>query len=175
VRWSAWGPAIGLIIAPFVYWVAFRAESMAVASVLLIIGGSLLMLFYGPTVAMVSNMLEPRMRATGAALFGVTYTLVGSGMGPTFIGFMSDRFATSAFTGADYRAACLGISRTSPGNGQLVVACRDAAALGVGHALSLVVCVFFVAAGCYLLASRTLGRDLFSPRPTKPAPQDHKP
>jgi predicted MFS family arabinose efflux permease len=161
-RWSAWGPAIGLLLAPFVYWLAFRAQNMAAASLLLIVGGSLLMLFYGPSMAMVSNLLEPRMRATGAAVFGMAYTLLGFGLGPTFVGFVSDRFASAAF-GAAYRSTCIAGGHAELGHSHVAAACQHAAATGVAQALNVVVCIFFVSGTCYLLASRTLRRDLFLP------------
>jgi hypothetical protein len=119
------------------------------------------MLFYGPTLGMVANMLEPRMRATGAALFGMLYTIIGSGLGPTFVGFVSDRFATTDFSGGNYRALCFGQHRSAPRAKPLMDMCSDAAAAGVGQALMTTVAVFFVASLCYLLAARTLRRDMF--------------
>ena len=47
------------------------------------------------------------MRATGAALYTMIYTMIGAGLGPTFVGFVSDRLAARAFAG-DYAAACPG-------------------------------------------------------------------
>lgn len=70
-RWPAWGAAIGLFIAPFSYWIAFNAATPALGTVLLIISGCFLLLYYGPTIGMIQNLLEPRMRATGAAVFGM--------------------------------------------------------------------------------------------------------
>ena len=162
-RWPAWGAAAGLFAAPFLYWLAFAAHGLAAASLLLVLAGSLLLLFFGPTAGMIQNMLEPRMRATGAALYAMLYTLIGSGLGPTFVGYVSDRFAARAFGGAGYTTVCLA-GRSGPRlQAHVASACADAAARGVQLALSLAVCVFFVAATFYLLASRTLVRDLYEP------------
>ena len=49
LRWPAWGAAIGLGVAPFLYWLAFAAESRFAASILLVLAGSTLLLFFGPT------------------------------------------------------------------------------------------------------------------------------
>ena len=107
LRWPAWGAAIGLGLAPFLYWLAFAAESRFAASILLVLAGATLLLFFGPTTAMIQNLLQPRMRATGAALYTMLYTMIGAGLGPTFVGFVSDRLAARAFAG-DYAAACPG-------------------------------------------------------------------
>jgi MFS family permease len=160
-RWPAWGAAIGLFIAPFSYWIAFNAASPTAGTILLIVSGGFLLLYYGPTIGMIQNLLEPRMRATGAAVFGMLYTLVGYGGGPTFVGWMSDRFATSAFDHGDYLARCRAIKTTLPTANELQHACAAAAATGVRSALMCAVCVFFLAAVMFLLAARTLRRDYY--------------
>ena len=159
-RWSAWGPAIGLCTAPFLYWIAFNAASAALGTVLLIVAGSFLLLFYGPTTGMIQNLLEPRMRATGAALFGMLYTIIGSGLGPPFVGWMSDRFAGMRFAGS-YLAQCPGgraVAGAAPGVDR---ACAEAAAEGLKLALMTSVGVFFVAGACFLIAARSIRGDYY--------------
>jgi predicted MFS family arabinose efflux permease len=160
-RWPAWGAAIGLFIAPFSYWIAFSAASPLLGTVLLVISGCFLLLYYGPTIGMIQNLLEPRMRATGAAVFGMFYTLVGYGGGPTFVGWMSDRFASSAFQGGDYLTQCHAMKAGAQAVDALQHACAAAAATGVRSALMSAVCVFFIAGAMFLLAARTLRRDYF--------------
>lgn len=160
-RWPAWGAAIGLLIAPFSYWIAFNAPSPMSGTVLLIVSGCFLLLYYGPTTGMIQNLLEPRMRATGAAVFGMLYTLVGYGGGPTFVGWMSDRFAASAFPGGDYFGRCHSLKAAAHAAGGLDRACAAAAAVGVRSALMSAVCVFFLAAAMFLLAARSLRRDYY--------------
>lgn len=160
-RWPAWGPVIGLWTAPFLYWIAFSAHSSALGSVMLVAAGSFLLLFYGPTVGMIQNMLEPRMRATGAALFGMLYTIIGSGLGPPFVGWMSDRFAAMRFAGGSYLYQCPG-GRAITGAGPLLdQSCASAAAEGLKLALMASVGVFFIAGACYLIAARTIRRDYY--------------
>ncbi|NMN04747.1 MULTISPECIES: spinster family MFS transporter [unclassified Novosphingobium] len=164
-RWPAWGAAIGLLIAPFSYWIALNAASPITGTVLLIVSGCFLLLYYGPTTGMIQNLLEPRMRATGAAVFGMFYTLVGYGGGPTFVGWMSDWFATRAYGAADYLARC---PAARPGMGALDAAhqaCAAASASGLRSALMASVCVFFIAAVMFLLAARTLRQDYFVAEP----------
>jgi predicted MFS family arabinose efflux permease len=161
-RWPAWGAAIGLAVAPFVYFIAFNAQDIIAAAVLLILAGVMLMLFYGPTSGMIQNLLEPRMRATGIALFTLFYSLVGYGLGPVFVGFVSDRMAEGAY-GSDYFADCPGGIAPEGADAALTAACSGASAAGVQQALLVAVCVFFVAALFFLLAARSLREDAYDP------------
>ena len=159
-RWPAWGPVIGLWTAPLLYWIAFNAHSAALGSVLLVVAGSFLLLFYGPTTGMIQNMLEPRMRATGAALFGMLYTIIGSGLGPPFVGWMSDRFAAARFSGS-YLAQCPGGRAALGAAAGIDQACAAAAADGLKLALMASVGIFFLAGVCYLIAARTIRSDYY--------------
>ncbi|WP_119081359.1 spinster family MFS transporter [Altererythrobacter sp. B11] len=156
-RWPAWGAAAGLVIAPPLYWIAFSTESLVLGTILLIVAGSSLLLYYGPTQGLIQNMLEPRMRATGIALFSILYTIFGYGLGPTFVGWLSDRYAAGDYAGpGDYLAQChdtkAALARAAGGTDY----CALAASHGVQAALMTSVSVFFVAALCFLIASRTL-------------------
>ncbi len=161
-RWPAWGAAAGLLVAPFLYWMAFTTRSPYLGTPLLILAGSVLLLYYGPTQGLIQNMLEPRMRATGVALFSILYTIFGYGLGPTFVGWLSDRFAGQSYTGAgDYLAQCHGTKAALSAHASLPDPCATAATYGVQSALMTSVCVFFVAALCFLLASRSLRQDYY--------------
>jgi MFS family permease len=162
-RWPAWGAAFGLLSAPLVLALAFSIHDLTIASCLLVVGGSLLFLYTGPTQGMIQNMLEPQMRATGIALFFLLFTLIGSGLGPPFIGFVSDRFASASFTQGDYLTQCAGGRAVVDILQSVQQACADAAALGVRRALLASICIFFASGVCYLLASRTLRDDLYDP------------
>jgi len=162
LRWPAWGAAIGLGFAPFLYWLAFAAESRLAASVLLVLAGSTLLLFFGPTTGMIQNLLPPRMRATGAALYAMIYTMIGAGLGPVAVGFFSDLLAARSFAG-DYEAACPAGLPPPGAAPEIARACADASATGVQQALMLSVAVFFLSSLLFLLASRTLRADLYDP------------
>ncbi|WP_052508053.1 spinster family MFS transporter [Sphingomonas hengshuiensis] len=160
-RWPAWGAAIGLAIAPFLYWIAFNTQSVLWGSVMLCISGAALLLFYGPTLGMIQNLLEPRMRATGAALFAILYTIFGSGLGPTAVGWLSDHFASGVFTGGDYLAQCHGGKAAIAAAKGALDPCAIAATHGIKTALMAAVCIFFAASLCYLIAARTLREDFY--------------
>ncbi|PQA86878.1 hypothetical protein CW354_15500 [Marinicaulis flavus] len=159
-RWPAWGAAIGLSIAPFFYFAAFNVHNITLATILLVIAGSMLLIFYAPTSGMIQNLLHPRMRATGAAMFAMLYTMIGSGLGPTFIGWVSDLMATGAFDG-DFHAACPGGVAIAGASASAVTACLEASALGIQRALNVAVCIFFIAALLYFFASVRLRNDFY--------------
>ena len=160
-RWPAWGAAIGLFLAPFLYWVAFSAQSVAAGSILLTAAGAALLIYYGPTLGMIQNMLEPRMRATGAALFAILYTIFGYGFGPTTVGWLSDRFAAADFAAGNYRIACHGSAAALRRAASASDACAIAAMHGVRSALMVAVSILFVAGLLYLFAATSLHRDYY--------------
>lgn len=160
-RWPAWGAAAGLFTAPFLYWIAFNAQSVVSGSILLTVAGVALLIYYGPTLGMIQNMLEPRMRATGAALFAILYTIFGYGLGPTTVGWLSDRFAAADYATGNYLTACHGSNAALRRAASATDACAVAAMHGVRSALMVAVSVLFVASILYLLASRSLARDYY--------------
>ncbi|GAA0319656.1 MFS transporter [Sphingomonas oligophenolica] len=160
-RWPAWGAATGLAIAPLLYWIAFNIHSVLWGSVMLCIAGATMLLYYGPTLAMIQNLLEPRMRATGAALFAILYTIFGSGFGPATVGWLSDHFAQSAFAGGNYLAQCRGGKAALLAAKSLGDPCAVAATYGIRSALMSAVCILFAASICFLFASRTLRKDFY--------------
>jgi len=160
-RWSAWIAIVGLFFAPILYYFAFRMESLAAATIALTAAAAVLLLFYGPTLGMIQNLLEPKMRATGMALWSVFYTLVGSSVGPPIVGFLSDRFAQRAFGTQSFVATCPGGVAPKGAAQTLVDACASASAVGIQQAMSIIVCSAFIACFCYFMASRTLKEDLY--------------
>jgi predicted MFS family arabinose efflux permease len=159
-RWSAWGPVIGLTLAPLFYISAFHAEGLGQTAALLLAGGALLLCFYTPAIGMIQNMCPPHLRAQAAALYSTFYSLFGLALGPTFIGFTSDHFAARHFAGA-FKAECVGGVGARGASAALSAACRQASSEGLRDALSVGVLVFLWAAIHFLIASRTYRRDLY--------------
>jgi len=160
-RWSAWGPAIALSLAPWVYIAAFHADGLAATAALLLAGGSLLLCFYAPAIGMIQNMCPPHLRALAAALYSTLYSLFGLALGPTFIGFTSDHFAARHFIGGSFATQCAGGAGAKGAAAALSAACRQASSEGLRDALSVGVLVFLWAAVHFALASRTYRQDLY--------------
>jgi MFS family permease len=168
-RWPAWVAAFGLALAPVVYFFALTTPSIAAATVLLVIAGAMMMMFYGPTSGMIQNMLEPRMRATGAAMFTMLNTFFGSVLAPPLVGFGSDLLAAQAFQG-DFAQQCpkgLAPEGAAP---DIVQACASASAAGVQQALMIAVCATFVACISFLMATRTIRQSLYEAKPAPHTP-----
>ncbi len=158
-RWPAWGASIGLAVAPFLLWAALGATDLRAAIILLVAGGTSMLIFYAPTSGMIQNLLEPRMRATGIACFTLCYTLVGSGLGPVFVGFLSDQIAGSHYQG-DFLSACPGGVAPVGSGADLFSACTEASSWGVKKALQYVLLVFFISSASYAMASRYMRANL---------------
>jgi hypothetical protein len=83
--------------------------------------------------------MEPRMRATAAALVAIMTNLIGASLGPLLVGGLSDHFA---------RLACGGAR------------CSGASAVGLQWAFMATALIYLWAAAHFALAARTLRRDL---------------
>jgi hypothetical protein len=115
--------------------------------------------YWTPTLALGANLVGASMRASSMFVFNFILGLVGIGLGPTVVGFVSDRFARSAFTVGDY-AMC---PRGRPSIGVLdafAQSCANAQATGLRHALMLISLTCVWAGIHYWLASRTIRKDL---------------
>ena len=157
IRWYAWAPALGCSVAFPIYLLAF-SQHTAIASVSFIFIGYLMMSFYfAPTFAVVQNLVEPRMRASASALLFLAINTMGQGVGPVFMGFISDLNARRAFGIGDYHHLCPPAPHASA---QIVAACARASTQGLQHSSMIVSAFYLVAAVIYVVASRSLKRDV---------------
>jgi hypothetical protein len=126
-----------------------------------IAGGCLAaMIHYGPSIGLIQNLTPVNMRSSAAAIFAMFYALAGTGIGPTFVGFASDRIAASSLGQPGYLEVC----RPGATAAEMLAACAQSARTGLIGALTLCVLAYAVAAIFYALATRTLRADLSRPR-----------
>ncbi len=83
-------PGICLLIAAPLYIFAITRENIAVLLVVMTIAALFQYTYLGITSGTFQNLLHPRMRATGAAVLGAIYGLIGQGLGPLGLGMLSD-------------------------------------------------------------------------------------
>ena len=164
-RWSAWGPAIGLACAAPLYMLAFNQRTLSGTVILLLTAGMALLCYYGPALGMIQNMVGPRMCATAAAVYAVSYGLLGLGLGPTFAGYLSEglarrSFAAGSFTAGSFAELCRGGRAAAGAPSDLVQACARASAEGLQGSLTAIMVVFLLAALAFLLAARTYRDDI---------------
>ena len=162
-RWSAWGPAGALVVAAPLYLAAVMSTRTGPFLGLIWLANFVLISFFAQSVATAQNLVGPRMRALTSALLFMIANLVGAGLGPTALGMASDFFGSRAFGAADFLTSCPGGHAALSATHALDLACRAASARGLRDALACVQFFYFWAAVHYLLAARTLKKDLYAP------------
>ncbi|MDF1764827.1 MAG: MFS transporter [Gammaproteobacteria bacterium] len=92
-RWYVWIPAIvGFIGVPF-FVAVFTIESTYAALILSCIPGTLINVYLGNSIATSHALVGARMRAMASAILFFILNLIGLGLGPLFIGLLSDYLA----------------------------------------------------------------------------------
>lgn len=156
VRWYGWAPAIAMLLAAPAYVIGFSQSHLVATIIALVFPGLFAGMHYGPTYAVVHNLIEPRMRASTVAIMALVSGIIGMIVGPTVTGKMSDVFAAKAFALGDYAAMCPEAVKGSA----IGEACRIASAGGLRTALVIIVSLYVWAAIHYFLASRHMKKEL---------------
>lgn len=92
-RWMAWLPALAVLAyGPGLVAMLLAKPLWAVYS-FMIVPAAMGLLYLGPTLALMQSLVAPRMRAVSGALFLFLVNLIGMGLGPQTVGFLSDQFA----------------------------------------------------------------------------------
>ncbi len=89
-------PAIGMVVAAPLLFLAYYVTDWRLAVALLIIPTLLNSLYYGPTYACVQGLVRPEARATASAVMLFAQNLIGLGLGPLLFGMLSDAFKPMA-------------------------------------------------------------------------------
>lgn len=153
VRWNGWAPALAISAALPLYLAAIFQSDWRVLVGLLFCATAALYAFLPAIMTVTQSLVEPRMRASAAALHSFGQTVAGLGIGSVLLGYLSDRLAAQAFAG-DYRAICLSVaSDRSP-------SCLEASAVGLQRAMLLAGLVLLVSIYNYLKAAQALPREI---------------
>lgn len=162
----AWLPAAGLALSIPFYLVGFGTGSLMVALVCLVIGGFVKYGYLAAQYTIGQGVVTMRVRATATAILLFVVNLIGYGLGPLFIGALSD--ILFRLDVADMGVAAGELTKAVQCHprqiGQLPEALREVC--GVAYAPSLQISMMVVAA-IYLLSSifflltwRRLGKDM---------------
>lgn len=162
-RWLVVGPAAVLMLATPLYWGAFGSTGIGQSLACIGCANLLLATYFAPTFAVVQNMVGPRMRATAAGIVGMVTGLLGTGLGPSVLGVVSDFFAGRAFAGGDFSTSCPGGRAAAGAVAALDASCREASMLGLRHALMAILIFFIWAAVHFLCAAKSLRQELYVP------------
>lgn len=159
-RWYVWGPAIGLALATPLFYVGVTMHSIPMLVAVLMAGHIALFVYYTPSLALAQNMVGAEMRASSFWVLSIMLGLVGTGLGPMAVGFLSDALAQQAFSLGTFRAACPGGGAPAGAAAELAQACKAASGTGIRNAIMVMSLFFLPAALAYVMAARTLRRDL---------------
>lgn len=122
-------PALASAACVPLFWLAFLMPTVSTSWLALILPFMLTTVWYGPLFATIQNLVAPGMRAMASAVMLLVVNLIGLGLGPVIAGAISD--AMAAEFGAE----------------------------SVRYALLAMVTFFFVAAGLFFAAGRTIRKD----------------
>ncbi len=153
-RVVVWLPAVGLMIASPCYMAGYLSESLAWMTVLVFAGAFANYLYVGAMFSVVYELVPSPMQNTTVALMMLTFTLLGYGLGPPFLGLLSDILANGRLS-----ASGLSLAACKAGGAAVREVCEAARAAGLGKAIVLILSGYFVAGLCFLAAVFTLPRD----------------
>lgn len=132
------------------YLLAIYQDDWRLLAVLIFVSTFCLYAFLPTIMTVTQRLVEPRMRATAAAIHAFGQTCLGLGLGSAFLGFMSDWLANIAYGGA-YAPDCLGRAGQAAN-----AACAAAAGTGLQQALMMLGLFLLPAIALYWMAARTI-------------------
>ncbi len=158
----AWVPAVGLLIAVPCYLSAFFMDDLRAIFIMWGIGAMAHYAYLGAQYNIGQGVVSNRSRATAIAVLLILVSLIGNGIGPYFVGFMSDLFMSMALANSEFAseltpAVCL--AKDSGLDAARQAVCEQANTDGLKQAMGATVCWFLIAAGCFFMSARTLKRD----------------
>jgi MFS family permease len=124
-------PGLCLLVAAPIYAFAITRGEVVPLLALVFVAALFQYTYLGVTFGVFQNLFHSRMRATGSALLNGVYGLIGQGLGPLLVGWLSDRLAP-----------------------------RYGAGDGLAFAMAITAAIYLWAAAHYLLAARHVGSDL---------------
>lgn len=158
----SWIPALGMGLSVPLYAIGYLSDNLWLA-IPPLMGAAMLHYFYlGPMYAISGGVVDSRTRATSVAITLLVVNLIGYGLGPLVIGLLSTFLKTTFLSGADLGLtleACKTV--TDPA---LLAACQSADARGLQWSIIIFICGYGWAAVHYLLAGRTLVKDMIALR-----------
>lgn len=153
-RWRVWLPGCGILLGAVAYFVGFSMSAILPAAIGIGLGGIGLLSYLPPTLSLVQNLVPASQRGVAIAVYTLISGIIGTGIGPGLVGWISDAFAARAFAEGNFASLCPG-GHAVAGSG-LDGACRAAAAAGLNGALLCCCAILVWAAAHYLIAARHL-------------------
>lgn len=167
----SWLPALGMGASVPLYAFGFLMPNLWLAVPALMIAAMIHYFYLGPMYAVSGGVVDSRMRATSVAITLFVVNLLGYGLGPPIIGvlstFLKDVFLDGQALGLTLESCKPLLSMTAEAKGllagaelQAMEACSSAEARGLQWSIVIFSCIYGWAALHYLLAGRTLQKDM---------------
>jgi MFS family permease len=147
-------PMFSSMLALPLYLAAINQDNWRIMAVLLFAATFCLYAFLPTIMTVTQRLVEPRMRATAAAIHAFGQTVFGLGLGSVFLGWMSDRLATRHY-GLSYAADC--VARKSAVS---TPACAAASGSGLQQALLVLGLFLLLAIASYWMAARSIAGEI---------------
>lgn len=169
-RFSAavsWIPAVGLLLCVPLYEIAYfmPTEQIETARWFWCVGATLHYMYLGSQYTIGQGVVSTRSRAAAIAILLLTIALIGNGLGPQIVGWLSDMFMSSQLASLDPSGVLTNdICRAREAVAQLPEAqqaiCRTAYGEGLRQSMAATALIFIPAAAFFLLSALTLKKDM---------------
>jgi MFS family permease len=133
-------PGVALILCVPCYWIGFTTDNVSLALAVLLVGNVLHYSYLGAQYTICQGVASARSRATAVAIMLFVVNLIGYGLGPLFVGFLSDALMVSA-------------------QAEQV---ENARAVGLAQSMILTVSLYGLGGVLFLATAKTLQRDMVS-------------
>lgn len=158
----SWLPALGMGLSVPFYAVGFYLDNLWLATPLLMIAAMIHYYYLGPMYAVATGVTDSRMRATSVAITLFVVNILGYGLGPPIIGYLSTVLKSWQLSDSGINVSleiCRNVAGVPLSEAQKT-ACDSADAVGLQWSIIIFVCLYAWAALHYLIAGRTLQRDM---------------
>ncbi|MDM9630915.1 spinster family MFS transporter [Robiginitalea aurantiaca] len=92
MRWYIWLPMVSALLALIPFGIYLFSDSLNVVVWMIFMVSALLGAYLGPAIAVTHSLVSARMRAFSSAVLFLILNIIGLGLGPLTIGFLSDLF-----------------------------------------------------------------------------------
>ena len=164
---AAWVPAVGLLLAVPLYEYAFfePTERLAEARWMWCVGAALHYAYLSSQYTIGQGVVSVRSRASAVAIVLLLIALIGNGLGPQIVGWLSDMFMGQQLAALDPSGALTSdICRARDAVAHLPEAqqaiCHTAYGEGLRQSMAATALFFIPAAVCFIFSALTLKKDM---------------
>ena len=160
----SWLPALGMGLSVPIYAIGFWLDNLWIATPFLMVAAMIHYYYLGPMYAVAAGVTDSRMRATSVAITLFVVNILGYGLGPPIIGYLSTILKSAQLSGSELNLTletCRNVAELQLSELQ-IAACDQADANGLQWSIIIFVCFYGWAALHYLIAGRTLQRDMLT-------------